>query len=295
MSNKTGREINLLNESFYLEGYKDYYNKRLKIEDIRGDLVNIVDQINRNKDSYVEKIIVKSRYEQVQALMEQGFVLEAVVPQYFLGSDMFFLCKYASIERYNSDKWCEEDDILEAVYKKKYSSILAELDSNLTLRLANEADAVKLSTLYASVFKIYPVPIENPDYIKQQMNLGTIFMIVERGSTIIAAASAEINLTYMNAEITDCATLPDNRGGGYMKHIILALEKELVKKQIFCSYSIARSLSFGMNATLQALSYSYSGRLKNNCYIYNNIEDMNVWNKNLTNGSADYSASSAES
>jgi putative beta-lysine N-acetyltransferase len=110
---------------------------------------------------------------------------------------------------------------------------------------------------------------------------------------IIAAASAEINMEYRNAEITDCATLSSHRKGGYMYDIIQSLENELVSKRIFCSYSIARALSFGMNAVLHKSGYSYQGRLKNNCYIYDKIEDMNVWSKDLSALFAEKSASSA--
>jgi beta-lysine N6-acetyltransferase len=42
-------------------------------------------------------------------------------------------------------------------------------------------------------------------------------------------------------------------------------------------------LSFGMNAVLYQLGYNYCGRLMNNCYIYDKLENMNMWVKNLAN------------
>jgi hypothetical protein len=66
-----------------------------------------------------------------------------------------------------------------------------------------------------------------------------------------------------------------------MKFLLLELEGELKKKGIYCAYSIARALSFGMNAALFQLGYHYRGRLLNNCYIYDKLESMNMWVKDL--------------
>ena len=45
-------------------------------------------------------------------------------------------------------------------------------------------------------------------------------------------------------------------------------------------YTIARSVSFGMNITFAKMDYKYTGTLKNNTNISGNIESMNVWYKN---------------
>ncbi|MCG1021050.1 putative beta-lysine N-acetyltransferase [Sutcliffiella horikoshii] len=293
MTTKTGKVILLNNESFYLFAYQDYYNKRLKIEDLRGNIGEIIQTITRLcEQPHVEKIIVKARNETVEALMEKGFLLEAKVPRYFLGGDGYFLCKYKNLDRYNSGKWCEEDKILDGVWQKEKQE-QTSLEQGMTMRMAERKDAPLLSKFYQSVFPIYPVPIEDPEYITKQMKDDTIFMLIEDSGKIIAAASAEINNEFKNAEITDCATLPSMRKGGFMNHIIRNLENELVKRQVYCSYSIARALSFGMNAVLHNLDYTYKGRLKNNCYIFDKIEDMNVWYKDLSITTANNSARNA--
>ncbi|WP_404457798.1 putative beta-lysine N-acetyltransferase [Sutcliffiella horikoshii] len=282
MSIKTGKTLLIKNETIYVNAYEDYYNKRLKIEDFRGNINQIIQSIEEwSKQPFVEKVIIKSRKEHVSTLMERGFLLEASVPGYFLGGKGYFLCKYRKLDRYNSDKWCEEDNILDSVWqKRKQKEVL--LDPDLTLRVAKVSDAKALSSFYKDVFPIYPVPIEDPNYVMEQIQSNTIFMLLEEHGVIIAAASAEMNETYKNAEITDCATSPSKRKGGYMNSLIRELEAELVKRQIYCSYSIARALSFGMNAVLHNLEYTYKGRLKNNCYIFDKIEDMNVWSKDLS-------------
>lgn len=282
MTEKTGKVILLNKETFYLSAYQDFYNKRLKIEDLRGNIDEIIQTITQlGEQPHVEKIIVKARNESVEPLLEKGFLIEAKVPGYFLGGDGYFLCKYKNLDRYNSGKWCEEDKILDGVWQKEKQKQIS-LEKGLALRMADRKDAPMLSSFYQSVFPIYPVPIDDPNYIIKQMDEDTIFILVEENGRILAAASAEINDEYKNAEITDCATLPSMRKGGFMNHIISNLEKELVKRQVYCSYSIARALSFGMNAVLHNLHYTYKGRLKNNCYIFDNIEDMNVWYKDLS-------------
>ncbi|WP_010193913.1 putative beta-lysine N-acetyltransferase [Bacillus sp. m3-13] len=294
MSTKTGKALRIKNQAIYVDAYEDYYNKRLKIEDFRGNIKQIIETIEEwSKQPFVEKVIIKSRPEHLSTLMERGFLLEASVPGYFLGGDGYFLCKYRKVDRYNSDRWCEEDSILDTVWQKKNQKDVL-LDSNLTLRVAKISDAQALSQFYKDVFPIYPVPIEDPNFIMEQMESNTLFMLLEEKGEIIAAASAEMNKTYRNAEITDCATSPSKRKGGYMNTLIRELEAELVKKQIYCSYSIARALSFGMNAVLHNLDYTYKGRLKNNCYIFDKIEDMNVWSKDLSLMNAQKPAPNAE-
>jgi putative beta-lysine N-acetyltransferase len=290
MSNILGETILIKNNLFYLKGYQDFFNKRLKIEDFRGSVEYVIKKITElSEQDYVEKVIIKSRLEFVPSFIEKGYVIEAAVPGYFLGGDGFFLCKYKEINRYNSDKWCEEDTILEGVWNK-VGKLHERMEQNLVLRRAEVKDAEELSGFYSKVFPIYPVPIEDPAYVQEQIEGDVIFIIIEDNGKIIASASAEINMEYRNAEITDCATLPSHRKGGYMSFIIQELEKQLQERQVYCSYSIARALSFGMNAVLHNLQYTYKGRMKNNCYIFDKIEDMNVWSKDLSTNIAEKSA-----
>jgi beta-lysine N6-acetyltransferase len=114
------------------------------------------------------------------------------------------------------------------------------------------------------------------------MEEGTVFYVIETNDKIVSAASADINNKLVNAELTDCATLPEYRKHGFMKVLLMRLEQELIERGIYCSFSIARSLSYGMNACFHQLGYQYTGRMLNNCYIYDKLEDMNVWVKDLS-------------
>ena len=107
-------------------------------------------------------------------------------------------------------------------------------------------------------------------------------MLLFMRDNIVSAASAEVNSQYHNAELTDCATLTNHRKFGLMKNLLERLEAELKQNGIFCAYSIARAQSFGMNAVLHQLGYAYRGRLMNNCYIFDKLENMNMWVKDLS-------------
>ncbi len=150
---------------------------------------------------------------------------------------------------------------------------------NYKLLVCTEHEAEKLASFYASIFNVYPVPIFDSAYIKKCMQGGNLFLAYLHEDKIISAVCAEMNVPYRNAEITDCATLPDYRKFKLMQDLINKLEGELIKKNISCFYSIARAKSYGMNAVFHRLDYRYRGRLANNCYIYEDMEDMNVWVK----------------
>ncbi len=150
------------------------------------------------------------------------------------------------------------------------------------MRKATEDDAEQLANVFGRVFEIYPTPLNQVDYVKQTMKEDTIYYVYELEGKIVSTASAEMNVKEGNAELTNCATLPEYRKHGFMKSLLVQLEEELRDRAIFCSYTIARSLSFGMNAAFHQLGYTYTGRLANNCYIFDKLEDMNVWVKDLS-------------
>ena len=111
------------------------------------------------------------------------------------------------------------------------------------------------------------------------MEEGTRYVLIRNEKKIVSAASAEINLHHSNAELTDCATLPEAEGKGHMKKLLSKLEAVLKKKKIDCLYTIARSESYSMNKAFYQLGYTYGGMMTNNCFIYSGLEDMNVWYK----------------
>ncbi|THE13687.1 putative beta-lysine N-acetyltransferase [Bacillus timonensis] len=259
----------------------DYFNRRLRVLEYRGNLFSLIDEVYEIAVQHsFEKIIYMAKREDLHCLMAQGYMIEAMISKYFNGSDAYFVTKYFTNERRNSEKWMEEEKIITDILRNPQEN--KQTDTDFLIRKATPKDAGQLAALYNTVFQIYPTPLNNPDYIQQVMKESTIFYVVEDNGTIISVASAEVNRAFYNAELTDCATLDAYRKHGLMKKLLVQLEKELISNGIYCAYSIARALSYGMNKSFCQLGYTYTGRLTNNCYIFDKIEDMNVWVRDLT-------------
>ncbi|ANB55563.1 putative beta-lysine N-acetyltransferase [Anoxybacillus sp. B7M1] len=261
----------------------DDFNERLRVEDYRGSVLPLIHSIKTAaQQKKYSKLIVKARNEHVPLFIEKGFRYEGWIQGYFHGSDAHILTYYFQQERRMSGHEWAEDQMVADIQTKSPLSSLSPLPDLYKLRNAQEADAVALVELYRTVFKIYPSPLHELGYMESILKKGALFCLIEHDKQIVSAASAEVNRMYYNAELTDCATLPEHREHGLMKHLLRFLEMELKKQGIFCAYSLARAQSYGMNAAFHQLGYRYSGRLINNCYIFNDLEDMNIWVKDLS-------------
>ncbi|BCB04419.1 putative beta-lysine N-acetyltransferase [Bacillus sp. KH172YL63] len=259
--------------------YKDEYNRRLRVDDFRGNGEILLQYVNALVQTRrYEKVIVKARAGQYPFFVERGYQMEGGVNGYFNGDQAIFMSKFFTDDRRNSAHWGEEDDILHRVQALDRQ----RMKRPGGIKVADVSHAEQLADLYQEVFKLYPVPLHNPEYVKESMKSGTIFVYIEDGGEIVSAASAEISSTFRNAELTDCATRSSHRKGGNMKLLLTKLEEELLERGVFCAYTIARSLSFGMNAAFHQLGYLYRGRLANNCIIFDKMEDMNIWEKDLS-------------
>lgn len=281
MKSKT---ISLQKEEFFVECHFDYGNDRLRIIDYRGNVQHILNEVERIlEQENFSKIIFYSRTKDWRSLLSKGFILEGVFSSFLNGTDCYVMSLFKSENRKTSNHWMKEDEILTTILEqKKNNKLTPPIPITYSFRRATKNDADELATLYKQVFKVYPVPIDDTDYIRKCMEKGSIFYVVEYDKKIVSAASADVNMKLQHAELTDCATLPEHRKYGLIKKLLTHLEDELVQQGIFCAFSLARALSFGMNAAFYQLGYEYGGRLMNNCYIFDKIEDMNIWVKDLS-------------
>ena len=248
----------------------------MRIDDYTGALINVLTLISTNVPPWIEKLIVKSREYDLDFFRSNGFSQEAFIKGYFDGVDMYFMVKYYSNERAQNSNQIQEQQIVESILNKKISP------SEVTCQevsMASIIDADELATLYATVFKVYPTSMSDPSYVRKTMEEGTIYVVIRDKNKIVSAASAEIVQVYSNAELTDCATLPQAQGQGQMKKLLSKLEEVLKTKKINCLYTIARAESYSMNKVFYQLNYSFGGSLTNNCFIFSGLEDMNVWYK----------------
>ena len=165
--------------------------------------------------------------------------------------------------------------------KKKNNFTEFKKNPSFHIRTLNETNIEKLSMLYDLVFKTYPFPIFSKDYIKKTMRENIVYFGAFFNNQLVATASAEMDVTSANAEMTDFATNPKFAGNNLSLLLLHKMEIEMKKRKLKTLYTIARSFSPGMNITFAKLGYKYSGTLINNTNISGIIESMNVWYKNL--------------
>ena len=146
---------------------------------------------------------------------------------------------------------------------------------------AATADAEAIAALVADTFQHYPTPTGNTAYVADQIAAGTPFRIVRDGDAVVACASADLVRGACTAELTDCATRPDQRGRGLMQGLLSDLMDDLRALRYPTAFTLARASVAGVNLAFQRLGFVWRGQMTRSCRIGGGIEDMNVWSRAL--------------
>lgn len=248
------------------------YLMKLDEQDVDG----IIDSLHTlaSKNHY-SKVFCKVPKHIAPLFLADGYVVEAYIPNFYKGSDdVFFVSKFLNPERLIN---------LEKKQLRDLSKLLASLPrkkkahtSDYTTRRLLHSDIEQITAIYREVFKSYPFPIHDPEYIKETMNDQVIYFGAEQGGKLVALASSEMDLKGQNAEMTDFATLPNHAGNNLASLLLDAMEIEMKNRGIKTLYTIARLNSIPMNITFLRSNYQYSGTLIKNTNIAGEIESMNV-------------------
>lgn len=248
----------------------------------RADLPGLLKQLDAlAKQHGYGKIFAKAP-EDVCALFEDnGYIREAYVPAFYNGrTGCGFLGKY-----FSEDRRCPVvPDVIDAVRRaalEKKPAPLPTPDENYTVLLAGASDTDELAAVYDAVFDSYPFPIHDAVFVTAAMQRGTVFYCARHKGHIVAASSCEVDIDSQSAEMTDFATLPAHRGHSLSRHLLRAMEDDLVRRGLRTAYTIARAVSYGMNFTFARAGYTFADTLVNNTNIAGRIESMNVWYKAL--------------
>jgi putative beta-lysine N-acetyltransferase len=262
------------------------YNNRVYIlklseEDSPYILDYIEDLVNKNNYSKIIAKIPKCVYDK---FIENGYVKEAFIPNFYNGSvDCFFLSKYKNDIRRKVDKSIKKKilDVLEISEMRKNQQYHITSKYSEKIKRLDEFDVGNLTKLYEKVFLTYPFPIFDKNFIENKMNEDTIFYGIYHNNNLISASSLEIDYDNYCAEMTDFATLENYRGNNLSYFLLKKMECAVKQLKIKTLYTIARSLSYGMNITFCKMNYEFGGTLYNNTCISGDIENMNVYYKNL--------------
>jgi beta-lysine N6-acetyltransferase len=260
----------------------DHRNERIKVSRYRyqGVVAPLADfLVETAREHGVGMIVVPALEADWQDFLTRGFALEGRVDTFFRGAPAHFMAYFLNGERQNSDRHEEKQRLLQAILEQPREPA-GDLPEGYELVVAGVEMAGELAAVYDRVFETYPSPLTDPEYVRELIESGEgVFMAVLSDGQIASAAAAEVDREWRNAEMTNCATLPDFRGEGLMQVLIAALEQEMEQQSIPCLYSMARALSFGMNRVLHRLGYTFRGRLVNHAHIGGGFEDLNLWER----------------
>ncbi len=228
------------------------------------------------------KIIVKVPDVIKDDFINNGYTVEAKVPNFYLGKeDCSFVSKYMSFKRRDVKNKELIKKVVETAHSKKNMLEILNLEDCFTCRKADKKDVPQMVPLYKKIFSTYPFPIHEESYIEKTMEENLIYFGIWHNDSLIALSSSEIDWKSKNAEMTDFAVDPNYRGRNISSILLNKMEKEMKNLNISLVYTIARSVSFGMNCTFAKNKYEFAGTLFNNTQIAGNIESMNVWYKEL--------------
>ncbi|MCD4664990.1 MAG: putative beta-lysine N-acetyltransferase [Bacteroidales bacterium] len=246
------------------------------------DIIYDLDDLAEKRD--YSKIFAKVPAWAFNAFEKNGYIKEAVIPGFYNDDiDGLFLSKYLDKSRRKLDVKTKEK-IREILYaaKSKRNDISINVDiCSYPVDILGRRDVEKLTDLYQNVFKTYPFPIFDDDYILKTMDNNIVYFGILEDGRLIAASSAEMDVKARNVEMTDFATLPTYKGKNLSFSLLKEMENEMKERKILTTYTIARALSYGINITFSKMNYSYTGTLINNTCISGNIESMNVFYKKI--------------
>lgn len=254
---------------------------RLSHDDIQ-DIIRHADKLVLS-NGYT-KIFVKVPASARDIFESHGYCVEATVPFFFAGRETaLFMAKYQDPFRKSVDNLSAINENLvkaRAIAGTGKNPAVA-LPSGFVLTSAQPGDADQLAGLYRHVFESYPFPVFDPDFIRKTMKEHVRYFCVRTGSRLVAASSCEVNEEDNNAEMTDFATDPDCRGKGLAGALLHGMERALRENGIHLSYTIARAVSYPVNALFSRAGYTFAGMLPNNTNICGSLECMNVWYKKM--------------
>lgn len=273
-------KVEKLGDSFIQHGkFNDrIYLMKLADQDYPGIVKRLDDLAQQNNYT---KIFAKVRNKHLKKFLSDDYKQEAYIPDFYAdGEKAFFLGKFLDNKRKKIANQERIDKVIQVAKGKSKIKNSPHLDPQFDYRIVEKADAEDMVKVYKQVFPTYPFPIHDPDYIRKTMDDNLIYFSIWKDEELIALSSSEMDREEKNVEMTDFATLPKYRGNSFALFLLDKMEGKMEQLRIDTFYTIARSVSFGMNITFAKMGYKYTGTLKNNTNISGNIESMNVWYKN---------------
>jgi len=276
-----------LNYDYYTKidstkAFVDLTNKRLKILDLNTISLQTLKRIVHFASRlHLGKVICNCDIESFETFINSGFTQEGKIDGYFKGNDAFCMSCFINSDRKICSNFTQKNLLVKQCLNVQNTYVYNKINPVYQIRTATENDISEMVKIFSTVFLTYPTPIYNEEYLRQTMNDKVLYKVAVFDGKIVSVASAEMDKENLNAEITDCATLPAYSGNGILASIIYSLECNLKNKGFLTLYSLCRSINPSINFILSKQNYNFTGRMVNNCNICGTFEDMNIWVKNI--------------
>lgn len=227
-----------------------------------------------------DRVLVFADGKLRDGLESAGLACEAMMPGFYRGErDCVVAGKALSNERRRLFD-CEGVARVQQLLLSKRDEPAKAREQPTTER-ASADDAAAIAALVTATFPHYPTPTGVPEYVAKQIAEGVPFRVHRDGGEIVACASADLQRDAQTAELTDCATRPDQRGKGLMQALLSGLMEDLRELRYPTAFTLARAREAGMNLAFQRLGFGYRGLLGGSCRIGDGMEDITVWSRAL--------------
>ncbi len=228
--------------------------------------------------------LVDARHE--SALLRSGFLIAGRMEGFYQGlhdcSVMTFNMDPRRRQLANPKEVSRVNEALNKTHPLEKESLQKTIEQlDLSAPIAGPENAEEIAALIGQTFADYPTPSHDPAYIADCLSNGSVFRYVHESGKILACASADLVPSAKTAELTDCATLPRQRGRGLMKKILWDLMQDLRKMDYPTAFTLARARIPGINIIFKQLGFQYSGQISQSCRIGEGLEDINIWSRKL--------------
>ena len=202
----------------------------------RNDLSTILESLKSlaAKNHYT-KIFAKIPEWAKEKFQADGYTEEANIPNFYNGkTDVFFLSKFIDSARAKLESAAKEkiEKNIQLAQSKQGQPLTLQTHPDFTFKILADEDVLALTKLYELVFKSYPFPIFEPDYIRKTMRENIEYFGMYAGERLVAASSAEMDIASENVEMTDFATDPEFAGNNLSLYLLREMEAEMRKKKM---------------------------------------------------------------
>ncbi|WP_058309226.1 putative beta-lysine N-acetyltransferase [Gracilibacillus massiliensis] len=206
---------------------------------------------------------------------------EGMIQGFFNGETAYIYAIFLTSKEDRIEFSEEENQVLDIVQQRNKTISAFVLPDGYTMRWAEKKDVFEMALLYKTVFKSYPTPMNDPEFIKEMMEDHVYFSLIEKEGSVVSACSADILPEYQAAELSDCATYPEHRGKQLLSYQVFQLIPKVQQMGINVLFSYSRAISMGMNLVNAKHGFHYGGKMIRNSNISGNFENMNIWYKIL--------------